>query len=242
MELFGYLASLLMGMSLGMIGGGGSILTIPILVYIFHINPISATGDSLFIVGITAFFAAITYIRRGLVEYRIAINFAIPSFLGVLTARRFLLARLPDPVYVLGELVLSKALLIMLAFALLMLLASYSMIKGFPIKQNRKAIAQKQSASQVLAIAMQGLFVGLIAGFVGAGGGFLIIPGLVVLVGLPMQRAIATSLLIISAQSLIGFLGDLSQHPEHDWPFLLKFVSLAIVGSMIGASLGRHIP
>ncbi len=241
MSGLGYLAALVMGLSLGMIGGGGSILTVPILVYIFQINPVLATGNSLFIVGTTASFAVISYMRKGLVDYRTAINFAIPSFLGVLTSRVILVPQLPELIFQRGAFVLSKPLVIMLAFGILMMVASYSMIVGFTIKKRDPSKAAAPKIQKIFWIGFQGLMVGLIAGFVGAGGGFLIIPGLVVLVGLPMPRAIATSLLIIAAQSLVGFIGDLQHHSDPNWIFLLSFAGVAVVGSLAGSRLGARV-
>lgn len=240
MEIFGYMAAVLMGITLGMIGGGGAILTVPILVYLFRIDPIQATGYSLFIVGSASLVGATRYARQGLIDFPTALNFAGPSFLGVYAARRLLVPALPDPVFTAGGFVLSKSHLLMLTFALLMVAASFSMIiKRQPKVQNPGAEAPRASVRWL--IALQGLAIGLIAGFVGAGGGFLIIPGLVVLLGLPMKRAVPTSLFIIGVQSLLGFIGEWQQNPAMNWGFLLQMTGIALLGIVLGTSMQKLV-
>lgn len=238
MEIIGYVASVFMGLSLGMIGGGGSILTVPILVYLFQTNPVTATAYSLFIVGSTALVGGLSYLRKGEVELKTGFIFAVPSFIGVYLTRAYLVPSLPDPVFTLGSFVFSKPLLIMLVFAVLMVAASVSMIRTK--KAGSKELVLSPTAKVIL-IGLEGLFVGGVTGFVGAGGGFLIIPALVVLVGMPMKLAVGTSLFIIAAKSLIGFLGDLQHHAHIEWSLLLSITGIAVVGLFLGMRFSKSI-
>ena len=240
LEIIGYLVSILMGLSLGLLGGGGAILTVPILVYLFKINPILATAYSLFIVGITALFGGINYYRKNEVDLKIGVNFAIPSFIGVYLTRSFIIPNIPSTLFTIGTVSLTKPLLIMSVFSVIMLLASISMIK---LKENdaNKSTNSNGDQKYFSKILIQGFTVGCIAGFVGAGGGFLIIPTLVMVIGLPMKRAIGTSLFIIATQSLIGFLGDVQRQPTIEWNLLFKIASIALVGLFIGIYFSNKV-
>lgn len=239
MEVLGYLASVLMGLSLGLIGGGGSILTVPILVYLFSLQPVVATGYSLFIVGLTALFGGINFMRQGQVDFKTGLIFAGPSFLGVYASRSWVIPALPDPVFQWAGFEMSKNMLMMVVFAVLMILASYSMIRRpASTPKEKKNIPAIQ---RYLLIALEGLLVGGVTGFVGAGGGFLIIPALVILVGLPMKRAVGTSLFIIAIKSLFGFAGDLQRNPHIDWQLLLTISAIAIGGIFAGTWLSRFV-
>lgn len=238
MEILGYFASIFMGLSLGMIGGGGSILTVPILVYLFGTNPITATAYSLFIVGSTSLVGGISYLKKGEVDLKTGFIFAVPSFIGVYLTRAYVVPALPDPVFTMGTFVFSKPLLIMLVFAVLMVAASVSMIKT---KKSSAAKAELSPTSKFILIAVEGLVVGGVTGFVGAGGGFLIIPALVVLVGMPMKIAVGTSLFIIAAKSLIGFTGDLQHHTEINWNLLVSISGIAIAGLFLGMYLSKKV-
>ncbi|HRO98586.1 MAG TPA: sulfite exporter TauE/SafE family protein [Flavobacteriales bacterium] len=240
MEILGYIGAILMGLSLGLIGGGGSILTVPILVYLFSIDAVLATAYSLFIVGLTSLIGSFSHMRLGNIHWRTAIVFGIPSILAVYATRAFLVPALPDPLFNLGELAVSKALGMLILFALLMVAAAYSMIR----KPKDKASSTKSgevSFNYPLILA-EGAVVGTITGLVGAGGGFLIIPALVLLAKLPMKQAVGTSLIIIAAKSLIGFTGDLGGNELIDWNFLLVFSSIAVVGIIAGSLLSKRIP
>lgn len=235
--IIGFAAAILIGVSLGLIGGGGSILTVPVLVYILGVNPVLATAYSLFVVGSTSLIGAATYMKKGLVNYKTALVFTIPSFIAVFLTRKFLVPALPDPLFSIGEAIITKNIGIMVFFALIMLAASYSMITA------KKCVDCDEDAPVSFnfpMIALEGLVVGVITGIVGAGGGFLIIPALVLLAKLPMKMAVGTSLLIIAAKSLIGFLGDLSTQTI-DWQMLLIFTGLSIVGIFIGSALSKKI-
>lgn len=239
MEIYGYLASIFMGLSLGMIGGGGSILTVPILVYLFAINPILATAYSLFIVGLTALVGGGFYLKKGEVDLKTGLIFAVPSFVGVYLTRAFVVPQLPDPVFSLGQHAISKPLLIMLVFAVLMVVASISMIKT-----RKDSVLPSKDFSPVnrfFLISLEGLVVGGITGFVGAGGGFLIIPALVLLVGMPMKIAVGTSLFIIAAKSLLGFIGDVQHQASIDWKLLFTVSGIAIIGLFVGMTLSKKV-
>lgn len=234
--IIGFAAAILIGVSLGLIGGGGSILTVPVLVYILGIDPVLATAYSLFVVGSTSLVGAGTYMKKGLVNYKTALVFAIPSFIAVFLTRKFLVPALPDPLFSIGEAMITKNIGIMVFFALIMLAASYSMIRG----KKGESEEEEEVKFNLPMIALEGSVVGVITGIVGAGGGFLIIPALVLLAKLPMKMAVGTSLLIIAAKSLIGFLGDLSSQTI-DWQLLLIFTGLSIVGIFIGSALSKKI-
>ncbi len=234
--LLGYVGALIIGIILGLVGGGGSILTVPIFVYVLGTNPIVATAYSLFVVGSVALVGAINNLRKGLVDVRTAIVFAIPAFIGVYLTRAFLIPAIPDVLFTVGDFTLSKDTGIMIFFALIMLLASVSMIRS---RREEKTINSDVSYNYPI-ILIEGLIVGVVTGIVGAGGGFLIIPALVLLAKLPMKKAVGTSLLIIAVKSLIGFIGDL-QNIEIEWSFLLVFTSISIVGIFLGMYLSNFI-
>jgi uncharacterized protein len=233
MEIFGFIGALIIGLILGLTGGGGSILTVPILVYILLINPVTATAYSLFIVGTTAVFGATQNYFKGLVDIKTGFLFAIPSFTAVFITRRFLVPLIPNTV-IEKPIIIEKSTFIMALFAIIMLLAALSMLK------KKKEISTTNSKSSVISLIIQNFIIGIIIGLVGAGGGFLIIPSLVLFAKLPMKKAIGTSLFIIALNSLIGFMGDV-QNLTIDWLFLIKFTSLSIMGIFIGIYLNKFI-
>ena len=236
MEIIGYLASLIIGLSLGLIGGGGSILTVPVLVYLFGIDPVLATAYSLFIVGSTSLVGALPKYKNGEINIKTAIIFGIPSILAVYATRAFIVPAIPSTIINLGSWTLTKPLLMMMIFAVLMVFASVSMIHS---KDNKKQDQGPQVFNYPM-ILLEGAIVGILTGLVGAGGGFLIIPALVLFSKLPMKHAIGTSLLIIAAKSLVGFTGDLGKQTM-DWTLLLSVTALAIVGIFIGNALGKKV-
>ena len=236
-EVLGYIGAIVIGLVLGLIGGGGSILTVPVLVYLLSVNPVTATAYSLFVVGVASLIGAIKNIRKGLVDFRTGIVFAIPAFIAVYATRKFLIPAIPEELYEIGGFLITKDIGIMVFFALIMLLASYSMIRG-------KCKHCDDEAAEIHynypLIVLEGLVVGVLTGIVGAGGGFLIIPALVMLARLPMKKAVATSLMIIAIKSLIGFIGDV-ENLNINWSFLLSFTAFSIGGIFLGIWLNRFI-
>jgi uncharacterized membrane protein YfcA len=237
MEILGWIMALVIGLTLGLLGGGGSILTVPVLVYLLGINPVISTGYSLFIVGLSSLFGSYSYFKKDQVDLRTAAVFGVPSIIAVYLSRKVLLPAIPDEIFTTGEFIFTKSVAIMVLFAVLMIGASYSMIKG------RKDTGEETGEVKYNypLILLEGLVVGTLTGLVGAGGGFLIIPALVLFSGLSMKMAVGTSLLIIAVKSLIGFLGDIQNHAI-DWTFLLSFAALAIVGIFLGSKLSNFIP
>jgi uncharacterized membrane protein YfcA len=235
-EILGFLGALIIGIVLGLIGGGGSILTVPILVYIMGVSPVIATAYSLFVVGTSALVGAIINAKKRMVDFKTGIVFAIPAFLAVFLTRKYLVPAIPDELFSVGNFMVTKDIAIMVFFAIIMLLASYFMIK----KRKGSSTEEVPVEYNYPLIIIEGMVVGVLTGIVGAGGGFLIIPALVLLAKLPMKKAVATSLLIIAVKSLIGFLGDVQNAPI-DWVFLLTFTGISIVGIFIGLYLNRFI-
>ena len=222
--------AVLIGLILGFIGGGGSILAVPILVYAIEVKPVEATAYSLFVVGIASLFGAYKHYKLGNIDFKVGITFAIPSFIGVFASRRWLLPNLPEILLVFDDYVLTKDIFLMLFFALIMITASVSMFY-------KKSIFKQRNDFQKFKIIFDGLLIGLITGTIGAGGGFLIIPALVLFSGIEMKKAIGTSLIIISVKSLFGFLGE--YHSNIDWELLISFSSLAVIGIFLGVYLGK---
>jgi uncharacterized protein len=238
MEIVGYIASLVIGISLGLIGGGGSILTVPVLVYLFRVQPVLATAYSLFIVGSTSFIGSFPKYKGGEINLKTAIIFGIPSIAAVFATRAFIVPSIPDELFSIGDLAVTKSLLMMLLFAVLMVFASISMIRT----KNKKTEELNETVQKFNypLILVEGIVVGVLTGLVGAGGGFLIIPALVLLSKLPMKQAIGTSLLIIAAKSLIGFTGDPGKEAM-DWTLLLSVTGLAIAGIFIGNAISKKL-
>ncbi len=234
MHIAGYIASLFIGISLGLIGGGGSILTVPVLVYLFGVSPVLATSYSLFIVGSTSLIGSFNSWHKGLLDFHTAILFGATSVITVYITRKLIIPLIPEDI-VIGNITLHFSILTMVLFAVLMMIASVSMIS----KEHPEVIAGSNKINFAKLIAY-GISIGLITGFLGAGGGFLLIPALVFLLHIPMKKAIGTSLLIIAMNSLAGFIGD-AGHFETNWIFLLIISAIAIAGVFIGGLLGRSI-
>jgi len=224
---------LLIGVSLGLIGSGGSILAVPILVYLFGVTPENATTHSLFIVGITSTIASFKHHRLGNLKLKEAFTFAIPSVAVLLLTRKFILPAIPETIFHQGDFILTKHRLIMIVFSVLMILVAYSMIQ-------HKKEPQTGEAS-VARLSFIGLLVGLVTGFLGAGGGFLIVPALLFYGRLSLKYAVATSVFIITTNSLIGFAGDLINGVQFDKMLLAKVSTMAIAGMFVGIAFSKKI-
>ena len=233
MELLGYFGALCIGLILGLTGGGGSILTVPILVYVMLIDPMIATAYSLFIVGTTSAFGAIQNYQKGFVDLKNGFLFAIPSFIALYLTRRILVPLIPDAILE-QPFLLTKSTFLMVFFAVIMVLAAISMLK------KKKEVVETVGNIAISTLLFQTFTIGIIIGLVGAGGGFLIIPSLVLFAKLPMKKAVGTSLFIIALNSLIGFLGDV-QNILIDWKFLSFFTGISIIGIFIGIYLNKYV-
>ncbi|RYF87510.1 MAG: sulfite exporter TauE/SafE family protein [Chitinophagaceae bacterium] len=231
-ETIGYISSALIGVSLGLIGGGGSILTVPVMVYLFHLSPLTATSYSLFIVGSTSFIGAIANYRRNQVHLPTALLFGAASVVTVFAVRKFIIPIIPLEIAKIGSFEIHFSFLTMIVFSLLMLLAAISMIGN--------KVVRKKAEHSTVRMLLYGIGIGLVTGFLGAGGGFLLIPALVLLIGLEMKKAVGTSLLIIAVNSLVGFVGD-AGHYSIDWSFLLLITAIAITGIFIGGLVSRYV-
>ncbi|OJV12680.1 MAG: permease [Dyadobacter sp. 50-39] len=237
MEIIAYITSVFIGISLGMIGGGGSILTVPVLVYMFGVSPLVSTSYSLFIVGSTSLIGAYNNYRNGAVKIKTALLFGSTSITTVFLTRKFLIPLIPHDLFRIGTFQITEPILTMVLFAFLMVAASIGMIKS---EERKPGCMECDLKRNIIRMLLSGIGIGLTTGILGAGGGFLLIPVLVLVLGMPMREAVGTSLLIIALNSLIGFAGDLG-HVQIDWTFLFKVTSMAVTGILIGGSLTKKI-
>lgn len=235
-QFIGYACALVIGIVLGLVGGGGSILTVPVLVYLLSFNPVTATAYSLFVVGISALVGAFRNMQKKLVDFKTAFVFAIPAFIAVYSTRKYLVPAIPEDIGTIFGFMLTKDVGIMVFFAFIMLVAALSMI----FNRSMDTADESSVIYNYPLVIIEGLMVGLLTGIVGAGGGFLIIPALVLLAKLPMKKAVATSLLIIAVKSLIGFIGDI-ENLDIDWAFLLVFSAISVGGIFIGIWANKFV-
>jgi hypothetical protein len=236
MEIIGYIASLLVGVSLGLIGAGGSILTVPVMVYLFHVPVLVATSYSLFIVGITSMLGAGFQYKQDNVDAKVAVIFCLASLTVVSLIRNYVMPAIPSQLFEIRGVPVTSALVSMVLFSLLMMAAAYAMIRRKPTGEALPPTGRSSSR-----LWLCGIVVGLVTGFLGAGGGFILIPSLVLLLGLPMKKAIGTSLLIIALNSLAGFALDL-HHVVVQWHLLGYVTLVATAGILIGMTGGKKIP
>jgi len=239
MEILGYVLAVIVGLSLGLIGSGGSILTVPILVYVLGINPVLATAYSLFIVGSTSLVGGAQSCRQKQVDFKTVLIFGIPSVAAVYITRMWLVPVIPQEIFSIGSVVITKPIALMLLFAVVMILASISMMRPTKLCDQQESAQLHYNYPLIL---VEGLVVGLLTGLIGAGGGFLIIPALVLLAKMPMKMAVGTSLFIIAVKSLMGFIGDVQGDQLIDWKLLGSFTALAIAGVFAGIILSKKIP
>ncbi|ROZ64595.1 sulfite exporter TauE/SafE family protein [Kocuria soli] len=215
--------ALLIGLSLGTLGGGGSILTVPMLTYVAGLDPREAIATSLFVVGVTSAISALTHARRGFVEWRTGLIFGVTSM-----AAAFLGAML-------GEHISPTAL--MVAFAVMMVVTSAAMIRGRRPCEGPNC----QPEYSRLKLVLIGLGVGLVTGLIGAGGGFLVVPALALLAGLSMPAAVGTSLLVIAMNSFAGLAGHLSS-VQVQWSLVAAVTTTAVLGSLVGSRVAAKVP
>ena len=233
-QILGYIGALIVGLVLGLIGGGGSILTVPLLVYLLGYNPVIATAYSLFVVGTSSMVGTYQKHKKGLVDFKTGLAFSFPSFVAVYLSRRYLVPGIPETLFSFGHFEISKGMGIMIFFAIIMLLASISMIrKG----KDKEVVSKSQPYYKTF---VQGLIIGTITGVIGAGGGFLYVPALVLWANIPMKKAVGTSLIIVTINSLIGFMGDV-QTLDIEWAFLLTFTLISILGIILGVFLSKFV-
>jgi uncharacterized membrane protein YfcA len=237
----GCIAFLIIGLILGLIGGGGSILGVPVLVYIMGYNADEATSYSLFIVGITSLIGAISYLKKGDVSVEAILQFAIASLVTVFCVRKFMMPNIP-PVINFSGIEISKQMLIMLLFSVLIVASSISMIKKKKYDRINE-VKWDEFAKCPMGlpfIVLLGVTVGVITGFVGAGGGFIIVPVLIFFLRLNFKKAIGTSLCIVALNSLIGFTGNIG-HQKINWLMLLAISSVCIAGILLGSLLASKV-
>ena len=235
-QIIGYILAVFVGMTLGMLGSGGSILSVPILVYVMGIEPTLATAYSLFVIGTTSLVGGIHKAKQKLVDFYKVILFGIPAILSVFVTRKLIVPRIPEVIFSSEGFTLTKSILIMVVFARVMIFASVRMIKPF-----KEKIVVEEVKLNYFKIVLMGILIGLISGFVGAGGGFLIVPTLLIFANTPMKMSVGTSLFIVSAQSLIGFTGDIMSDQVIDWKLLEYFTLASIIGIFIGNFIAKKV-
>ncbi|HRA73304.1 MAG TPA: sulfite exporter TauE/SafE family protein [Flavobacterium sp.] len=235
-QFIGYILAVFVGMTLGMLGSGGSILSVPILVYVMGIEPTLATAYSLFVIGTTSLVGGIHKAKQKLVDFYKVILFGILAIVSVFVTRKILVPRIPEIIFSSDNFILTKSILIMVVFAIVMIFASVRMIKPF-----KEKIVVEDVQLNYFKIALMGILIGLVSGFVGAGGGFLIVPTLLFFAKTPMKMAVGTSLFIVSAQSLIGFTGDIMSNQIIDWKLLEYFTLASIIGIFIGNFIAKKV-
>ncbi|MCG2616300.1 sulfite exporter TauE/SafE family protein [Terrimonas sp. NA20] len=236
MEIIGYVAAVLIGLSLGLIGGGGSIMTMPVLVYLFRVPPMLATSYSLIVVGIISLFGFAGHLKRKTVSVQTGLLFGTASVISIFLTRHFLLPAIPSVILRTGNTIIHFSTLTMILFALLMIAAAIAMI----FQRARPDEKEHSTKKRPVLLLVYGGLIGLTTGLLGAGGGFLLIPALVLFARLPMKEAIGTSLMIITLNSFFGMLADLG-HVHLDMALLLRITLVATGGLAAGMYLGRFI-
>lgn len=223
------------GIMLGITGGGGSILSVPILVYLFLLDVVMASAYSLFIVGITSMVGTVLKQKERMVDVRSGLVFAVPSILATFSTRKWVLASIPDLIFQIGSFTLTKRALLLGVLAVVIIIVSARTIL------NGKAKSNVSTPLKNYGLIPMGLITGMLAGLLGVGGGFLILPALVVFARIPFESAVGTTLFIIALNSLLGFLGDLLNY-SINWTFLLSVTVLSIVGVYVGILSNKVVP
>lgn len=235
MEFVGYLALICIGVVLSILGGGGSMLSVPILVYLFSLDIVTASSYSLFIVGTTSLLGVWLKQKEQRIDLRSGVIFSASSVIAIFSTRRWLMYQIPEKIMLDDQVLVTKRALILGMFAFLAITASLVILmkKNWPTRDHGE-----QRLAFLLPV---GFATGLVAGFVGVGGGFLILPALLIFARLPFKIAIGTALLVIGFNSLLGFLGDVMTHPI-DWSFLLVITGMAAVGMLLGNFYEKKMP
>ncbi|MBD1430554.1 sulfite exporter TauE/SafE family protein [Sphingobacterium sp. DN04309] len=229
--MLGLFLAVFVGITLGLVGSGGSILTVPIFVYVFGVDPVLATAYSLFAIGATSIIGGAKGFISKDVDIDKLLKFGIPSMISVFLTRKFLVPLIPDQFNIMGY-IIQQEVVLMVSFAVLMLFAAYAMFHEINIPK---------AQFPFITVVAKGVFVGSVTGIVGAGGGFLIIPALTNFFNLSMKKAVATSLVLIAINSFLGLLGDWRRIDLFDWNLLLQYTLLTIVGIFIGFYLSNKI-
>ena len=219
-----------------MLGGGGALLSIPVLVYLFHIEPALATSYSLSLIGVTAISGAYQNIRKKLIDYNAALYYGVPSVISVYAVRRWVMPNLPKVIFTFGDFTVDKNLFILIILAAVMLVAAYKMITT-PNKTEEEPEHEVNHAR----LAFFAVFIGAFLGLVGAGGGFLMVPALMYFANVHTKKAIGTSLLLVAVNSFIGFIGDMRSHVQIEWPFFFTFLFFSFTGVFIGNYMDNYI-
>ena len=229
MTVLGGVLALLVGLVLGLLGGGGSVLTVPILIYVLHVPVKPAIAMSLGVVGIVAFIGFLSHWRQGTVRARVALVFGVFAVVAAFAGAR-LAKHIPSVVQ-------------LVVFAIVGLVGSVLMLRGGfrPGAVKEGPYEFNFEVRTVTLLGLEGLIVGFLTGIIGVGGGFLIVPALVLVAGLPMRLAIGTSLLVITMNALAGFAGYIG-HIEIDWTLVAWFTSIAAIGSIVGTLISKRVP
>ncbi len=234
MEIIGFVLIFLVGLILGLVGGGGSLLAIPILIYIFSLDVITASSYSLFLIAITCAVGTALRYKNHTIDVNSGILFGLPSIISLFLTRWLIIPELPEIIFQFGTMVLSKRLFLLSVFSMMIVMTSIPMI----LRKGDQDI-RIQNKKSILLIFL-GLIIGFVTGLVGIGGGFIILPVLFLVAKLPFQKAVGTSIFIIFMKSAIGFLGDLF-HYQPDWLFLLMLSSISVLGIFSGIRISAHI-
>ena len=236
LDIIGFFGAFLTGIVIGLFGGGGSILAVPIFVYFFKLNPVLATSYSMFVVGSSAAVGTIININKKLIAYKTALIFTLPALVSVYMTRRFLIPNIPDILFSFKDFDITKKMVLMLFFSFVIIISSVLMMKK-PITESITKTPSQKNYGLLIVI---GLAVGILTGLIGAGGGFIIVPALVVFAKTTIKQAVATSLIIITFNSIIGFSSDLSFF-KIEWDFLILFTALSISGTLIGTYISSFV-
>lgn len=229
--IIGYTLAIAVGLTMGIMGSGGSILTLPIFVYLFHIEPIQALDYSLFTISIISLVGSVGHVHKKEIDFKTTALFILPSMLTVYITKQYILPNIPDsfPLY---QNTISKDQIIMSLFAIIILASAFAMLR----KRENKNRSRRVSNHIILLVSI-GFITGLLTGLVGAGGGFIIVPALVLVLGINIKQATAASLFIITINATFGLLSNFKQLDQINWTILIIFTGITLIGLMIGFQL-----